>query len=222
MNVFNDRRDAGRQLAKAVAGLRLADPTVIALPRGGVPVAAEVARALHAPLDVIIVRKIGAPGQPELAIAAVAEGRPPTVLADPRACSFAGVDEAYIEARAREERPELERRCSVYRRDRPPTPIAGKDVVLVDDGIATGMTVRAALQLIRAMKPARLVLAVPVSAEDTLAELRPLVDDLVCLLTPAFFGSVGTYYHDFDQVGDDEVVQTLEEAREQHASQARG
>ena len=217
MGDFKDRAEAGRQLAAAVVRLGLVHPLVhplvLALPRGGVPVAAEVARALHAPLDLLIVRKIGAPGQPELAVAAMAEGDPPTLVVDERTSQVTGADEAYIEREARAQRAEIERRRKAYRRGRSRIGVAGKSVVVVDDGIATGSTVRAALQALRRMWPARLVLAVPVAPADTLSELSPLVDDVVCLSQPAFFRSVGTYYADFHQVDDEEVIARLDAAR---------
>jgi len=213
---FKDRGEAGRQLAAAVVRLGLVDPLVLALPRGGVPVAAEVARVLHAPLDLLIVRKIGAPGQPELAVAAVAEGDPPTLVVDERTSQVTGVDADYIEREARTQRAEIERRRTTYRRGRARLGVAGKSVVVVDDGIATGSTVRAALQALRSMRPARLVLAVPVAPADTLSELLPLVDDVVCLSQPTFFRSVGTYYADFHQVDDDEVIALLDASRSPH------
>ena len=217
MDDFKDRAEAGRQLAAAVVRLGLVHPLVhplvLALPRGGVPVAAEVARALHAPLDLLIVRKIGAPGQPELAVAALAEGDPPTLVVDERTSQVTGADEAYIEREARTQRAEIERRRKAYRRGRSRIGVAGKSVVVVDDGIATGSTVRAALQALRRMQPARLVLAVPVAPADTLSALSPLVDDVVCLSQPAFFRSVGTYYADFHQVDDEEVIALLDAAR---------
>ena len=220
---FKDRADAGRQLAAAVIHLGLVDPLVLALPRGGVPVAAEVARALHAPLDLLIVRKIGAPGQPELAVAAIAEGNPPTVVIDEVTSSGTDTDHAYIKREARTQRGEIERRCTTYRRGCARLGVAGKTVVVVDDGIATGTTVRAALKALRRMRPAKVVLAVPVASDDTLYELSKLVDDVVCLSQPGFFGSVGTYYADFHQVDDDEVIALLDESRipHEHEPEAR-
>ena len=210
---FKDRGEAGRQLAAALVRLGLVDPLVLALPRGGVPVAAEVARVLHAPLDLLIVRKIGAPGQPELAVAAMAEGDPPTLVVDERTSQVTGADEAYIEREARAQRAEIERRRKAYRRGHARLGVAGKSVLVVDDGIATGSTVRAA----------RLVLAVPVAPADTLSELSPLVDDVVCLSQPAFFRSIGTYYADFHQVDDEEVIALLDAAaaRMEHEPAAR-
>ena len=216
---FKDRVDAGRQLAAAVVRLGLIDPLVLALPRGGVPVAAEVARALHAPLDLLIVRKIGAPGQPELAVAAIAEGDPPTVVIDEHTSQLTAGDHAYIKREVRTQRAEIERRCQAYRRGWARLAVAGKTVVVVDDGIATGTTVRAALKALRRMRPSRIVLAVAVASNDTIYELSKLVDDVVCLSQPGSFGSVGTYYADFEQVGDDEVVALLEANRVAHAQE---
>ena len=216
---FKDRVDAGRQLAAAVVRLGLIDPLVLALPRGGVPVAAEVARALHAPLDLLIVRKIGAPGQPELAVAAIAEGDPPTVVIDEHTSQLTEGDHAYIKREVRTQRAEIERRCQAYRRGWARLAVAGKTVVVVDDGIATGTTVRAALKALRRMRPSRIVLAVAVASNDTIYELSKLVDDVVCLSQPGSFGSVGTYYADFEQVGDDEVVALLEANRVAHAQE---
>ena len=224
---FKDRAEAGRQLAAAVVRLGLVHPLVhplvLALPRGGVPVAAEVARALRAPLDLLIVRKIGAPGQPELAVAAIAEGNPPTVVIDEVTSSGTDTDHAYIKREARTQRGEIERRCKAYRRGRARLGVAGKTVIVVDDGIATGTTVRAALKALRRMRPAKVVLAVPVASDDTLYELSKLVDDVVCLSQPGFFGSVGTYYADFHQVDDDEVIALLDESRipHEHEPEAR-
>ena len=209
---FKDRGEAGRQLATAVVCLGLVDPLVLALPRGGVPVAAEVARALHAPLDLLIVRKIGAPGQPELAVAAIAEGNPPTVVIDESTSQETDIDHAYVKREARSQRGEIERRCKIYRRGRARLGVAGRTVVVVDDGIATGTTMRAALKALRRMRPAKVVLAVPVASDDTLDELSKLVDDVVCLSEPGQFGSVGTYYADFHQVDDKEVIALLDAA----------
>ena len=216
---FKDRVDAGRQLAAAVVRLGLVDPLVLALPRGGVPVAAEVARALHAPMDLLIVHKIGAPGQPELAVAAMAEGNPPTVVIDERTSQVTEGDHAYIKREVRRQRAEIERRCKIYRRGSAPLAVAGKTLVLVDDGIATGTTVRAALKSLRLLRPAKVVLAVPIASSDTLYELSKLVDDVVCLSEPANFRSIGTYYADFQQVGDDEVIALLEASRAAHAQE---
>ena len=212
---FADRQQAGRVLAEQVAALGLVDPVVLALPRGGVTVAAEVARVLHAPLDLLLVRKIGAPWQPELAVAAVVEGDPPEIVVDAETMQFGGVSRAYIDAEAAQQLEEIARRRALYLRGRPAKPLAGRTVVLVDDGIATGTTVRAALKALHHVRPARLVLAVPVAPADTVAELRSEVDDLVCVAQPSFFHAVGCHYGDFHQVEDDEVIALLD-AMEQH------
>jgi putative phosphoribosyl transferase len=213
---FKNREEAGRQLGMAVVCLGLVDPLVLALPRGGVPVAAEVARALHTPLDLLIVRKIGAPGQPELAVAAIAEGNPPTVVIDESTSRLTDIDHAYVKREARTQRGEIERRCKIYRRGRARLGVAGRTVVVVDDGIATGTTMRAALKALRRMRPAKVVLAVPVASNNTIYELSKLVDDVVCLSEPGHFGSVGEYYADFHQVGDDEVIALLDASRRAH------
>jgi putative phosphoribosyl transferase len=206
---FADRERAGRLLGQRVAQLHLADPVVLALPRGGVPVAAEVARALHAPLDLLMVRKIGAPWQRELAVAAVVDGEHPEVVVDEDTLRLSGADRAYVDAQAKRELKEIERRRAVYLRGRAPLPLAGKSVVLVDDGIATGTTARAGLKALQRVHAARLVLAVPVAPADTIARLRGEVDELVCLSQPEFFPAVGVHYRDFHQVEDDEVIEWL-------------
>jgi putative phosphoribosyl transferase len=213
IDVFSDRVEAGRLLAQAVLALEVVDPVVLALPRGGVPVAAEVARALRAPLDLLLVRKIGAPAHRELAIAAVAEGPQAHVVIDAETLRMTGATEAYVEREAKVELREIARRRTAYLHGRPALPVEGKTVVLVDDGIATGTTVRAALQAVRLRKPARLVLAIPVAPQDVIAALRPDVDDLVCLSQPPYFHAVGVHYADFHQVSDDEVIRIVDEAR---------
>jgi putative phosphoribosyl transferase len=206
---FADRRDAGRRLAHALAALHLADPVVLALPRGGVPVAVEVARALGAPLDLLLVRKIGAPDQRELAVAAIAEGPGDGLVLDTETMAATGAPQAYVEREAVRERTELARRRAAYLGGRAPIAVEGKTAVVVDDGIATGTTVRAALRALRTRRPARVVLAVPVAPTSALLELGPLVDDLVCLSEPPGFYAVGAHYDDFRQVSDDEVVAAL-------------
>jgi putative phosphoribosyl transferase len=212
MRIFEDRADAGRQLAAALGTLKLTDPVVLALPRGGVPVALEVARALHAPLDLLLVRKIGAPWQSELAVGAVAEGESPVVVTDSRTLALSGDGLHYVQEQAKVELNEIERRRALYLHGRERVPLKGREVVLVDDGIATGTTVRAALKAIRRAGPARLVLAVPVGPPDTLEQLSREVDRLVCLHCPQFFRAVGQFYADFRQVDDDEVIQALDAA----------
>lgn len=208
-----NRTIAGRALAQDLSCMAFSGPIVVlALPRGGVPVGAEVAQALHAPLDLLLVRKIGAPSQPELAVAAVVDGRPPDIVVDAESMAAAGVDDNYIQAQAQHALREIERRRSVYLRGREPVSVKGATVIVVDDGIATGTTVRAALKALRRRHPARLVLAVPVAPSDTLALLRTEVDDIVCLAAPEPFGAVGLHYVDFHQVSDDEVLAALDAA----------
>jgi predicted phosphoribosyltransferase len=208
---FHNRRAAGREL-----GLRLVEwasdgvlphPVVLALPRGGVPVAAEVARALGAPLDVLVVRKIGLPGRPETGIGAVVGDDPP--LFDQRALTMLGIGEDRLVQDVAREREELRRRALLYRGDRSTPDVRGRTVVLVDDGLATGATARAALRHLRRLNPARLILAVPVGAPETAAEMRAEADDVLCLRQPPDFLAVGVWYDDFEQVSDDEVIDVL-------------
>lgn len=208
---FTDRVDAGKRLAALLDGYAEADVVVLALPRGGVPVAVEIARALRAPLDVLGVRKLGAPQQPEFGIGAIAEGGIRVV--DHDSASAAGLDEEAITAVERRERAELERRVRRYRGDRELPELAGRTVIVVDDGLATGVTARAACRAVRSHGPARLVLAVPVAPPRSVEALRTEADDVVAVHTPASLMSVGGWYDVFDQVGDDEVVRLLEEAR---------
>jgi putative phosphoribosyl transferase len=207
--LFRDRREAGVALARRLAGLALADPVVLALPRGGVPVAVEVARELHAPLDLLLVRKIGAPMQPELAVAAIVDGAQHDLVIDEETLAWSGATREYVDAEAQRQLVEIERRRRLYLGAREPVEIAGRTAIVVDDGIATGTTVRAALKALRRRHPARLVLAVPVAPREAVAELGPEVDQLVCLETPQWFRAVGAHYDDFTQVEDDEVVALL-------------
>jgi putative phosphoribosyl transferase len=209
---FENRAEAGRMLGARLAALHLAKPVVLALPRGGVPVALEVARALDAPLDLLLVRKIGVPWQPELAVAAVMDGAEPVVVVERHIQAETGVKQQYIEQRAQEELAEIERRRRTYLADRGPVPVAGRTAIVVDDGIATGTTVRAALKGLRRRNPARLVLAVPVAPPDTIDELRQEVDDVVCLAQPSFFGAIGYFYRDFHQLSDEEVITLMRQS----------
>lgn len=211
--VFADRSQAGRRLARALLDARLAPPlVVVALPRGGVPVALEVARALGAPLDLVLVRKIGAPAEPELAVAAVADANPPVLVSDPGLVACTGADPAWVEREAGVQQQENARRRTAYLGGRQRPPLAGCTVVAVDDGMATGLTMRAALRALRAQGPARLVLAVPVAPPQVLAGLAGEADEIVCPLQPADFRAVGLHYRDFHQVGDAEVVAALDAA----------
>lgn len=209
---FADRADAGRQLAARLRAKTLEDPVVLALPRGGVPVAAAVARALQAPLDLVLVRKIGAPMQPELAVAAIAEGpQEPVVQIDEATLRISGTPREHVAHEVPVQLQEIERRRALYLRDRAPLDLKGRTAVLVDDGIATGTTVRAAIRALRARQPRRVVLAVPVAPRQELPSLRAEVDELVCLEAPEFFGAVGSHYRDFAQTSDEEVVAILDE-----------
>uniref|UniRef100_A0AAU1LRB1 Phosphoribosyltransferase family protein n=1 Tax=Streptomyces sp. NBC_00148 TaxID=2903626 RepID=A0AAU1LRB1_9ACTN len=208
--LFTDRTDAGRQLAEALRHLERRDPVVLGLPRGGVPVAYEVARALGAPLDVIVVRKLGVPYRPELGFGAIGEGGA-RVISD-EIVRHAGVREKDLEAVERAEEAELLRRAQTYREGRPRLPLKGRTVVVVDDGVATGATARAACQVVRAQGASHVVLAVPVASPDVAARLREDVDEVVCLSTPHLFSAVGEWYRDFSQTSDEEVVSLLARA----------
>jgi len=206
---FIDRKDAGRQLAKALARYKSQRPVVLALPRGGVPVAAEVANVLDAPLDLILVRKIGVPFQPELAMGAVVDGAEPVIVRNEEVIRLSGVSETDFNAIRDEQLAEIERRRKLYLGDRPHPEISGRTVIVVDDGIATGATTRAALHAMRMRKPSKLVLAVPVAPTDTLKKLRGEADDIVCLEDYEQFGAIGLFYSDFRQVSDTEVIGIL-------------
>jgi putative phosphoribosyl transferase len=209
---FRDRRDAGRRLAERFAGLAAERPLVLALPRGGVPVAFEVANALRAPLDLVLVRKIGAPMDPELALGAIVDGHRPTVVVNRDIADRLGVAGPEIQAMARLALDEIERRRRHYLGERPSLDVTGRTAIVIDDGIATGATMEAALRALGQRGAKRLVLAVPVAPKATLRRLADLVDETVCLQNPADFGAVGSFYNEFRQVGDDEVVTLLSEA----------
>jgi len=215
---FIDRRDAGRKLAKALTPYKKERPVVLALPRGGVPVAAEVATVLDAPLDLILVRKIGVPFQPELAMGAVVDGVEPVIVRNEEVIQLCGVSGTDFNAIRDEQLVEIERRRKLYLGDRQHPKISNRTVIVVDDGIATGATTRAALHAMRMRKPSKLVLAVPVAPTDTLKKLRGEADDIVCLEDYEDFGAIGLFYSDFRQVSDAEVIEIL--ARHQIKSQA--
>lgn len=210
--MFSDRADAGRQLAARLLRFKAEHPLVLALPRGGVTVGFEIAQALGAPLDVVLVRKIGAPMQPELAIGAVADGEQPEMVVNRDIVALMELPDGYLDQERDRQLQEIERRRKLYLAGRLRPSIAGKTAIVVDDGIATGATVRAALLAVRRARPSRLVLAVPVAPADTIAELRRDVDVVECLETPVDFGAISLYYEDFRQVTNSEVTAMLEKA----------
>lgn len=209
--MFRDRREAGRLLAERLSGYRDQKPIVLALPRGGVEVGYEIARAMGAPLDVVVARKLGTPGQPELALGAIGPGG--TYVLNEDVLGWLDVSEDELEQIASQEAREMERRMRLFRGDRPEPILKGKTVILVDDGIATGMTVRAAIEYVDQQEPGHLVLAVPVCAAGTAEVLRSEVDDLISLKTPLELLAIGHWYEDFEQVSDEEAVELLERSR---------
>jgi putative phosphoribosyl transferase len=212
MRGFSDRIEAGRRLAGLLLERGYSDPVVLALPRGGVPVGLEVARALKAPLDLVMVRKLGVPFQPELAAGAVVNGDHPQLVVNEDVAFQARLSRDDLEKMAEVQLEEIRRRRAIYLKDRAQVPVADRTAIIVDDGIATGATIRAAIKGTRQRNPAKLVLAVPVAPRATIERLRPEVGDIVCVETPEFFYAIGAHYIDFTQVSDDEVVRMLEEA----------
>jgi putative phosphoribosyl transferase len=207
--MFRNRTEAGRKLADRLVEIAPNDAVVLALPRGGVPVAAVVAAALGAPLDLMLVRKIGAPRHAELAVGAVAGVKGDEIVVNDDVAAALGLTAADVHRLGEPERAELQRRHALYLRGREPVPLAGKTVILIDDGIATGATAKAALRAIRKAGPAKIILAVPVASRQSLAELRDCVDQIVCLEAPADFVAVGAWYSSFVQVSDAEVLNLL-------------
>jgi putative phosphoribosyl transferase len=207
---FTSREDAGRQLARKLKGMNLPDPVVLALPRGGVPVAAEVAKALNAPLDVLLVRKIGVPWQQELAAAAIVDGENPDLVLNDSVMKAMGVRIADVEALSKRELEEIERRRKLYVGDRQSVSVRGKTAIVVDDGIATGTTAMAALKALRRRDPKTIVLAVPVGSPDSVSRLREYADQVICLESPAIFYAIGQFYSDFHQLSDEEVIEYLQ------------
>ncbi len=219
--IFQDRTDAGQELAARLTKYaNRPDVLVLALPRGGVPVAYEVAKRIGAPLDVFLVRKLGVPGHEELAMGAIASGGVRVINED--VARFLKIPDEVIDAVTADEQQELERRESAYRDDRPPPDVKGRVVILIDDGLATGSTMRAAAAALRKQGPARIVVAVPVSAPETCNEFRSEVDEIVCAVTPEPFRGVGLWYKDFSQTTDEEVRELLERARQNIAPRALG
>jgi putative phosphoribosyl transferase len=212
MSMFADRTEAGRQLARALLHLRPDRPVVLALPRGGVPVGFEVARILEAPLDVLLVRKIGVPGYPELALGAVLDGEHPHLVLNRDLAELAGVDTDYIAEQEAIKLKEIEDRRALYLRGRPRPSVAGRTAIVVDDGVATGATMKAAIDALRDMAARRVVIAVPVAPPETAEMLSAIVDELVCLATPPTFRAVGQFYEIFEQTTDDEVIALLDQA----------
>lgn len=220
--MFRDRQEAGRLLASELVGLRLPDPVVLALPRGGLPVAAEIAKALGAPLDLIIVRKVGAPGNPELAVAAIIDGDPPDVVLNREIVEVYGLDNADLAALVNNERPELDRRRVAYRGDSRPVSVAGRTAILVDDGAATGTTMKVAIRALKRRSPRKIVVALPIAPPDTVEELLQEADRIVCLSQPPHFRALGYYYRNFPQLTDDDVVSALLDANQRRRAGRRG
>jgi len=220
--IYKDRRDAGQRLARELARYKKDEPVVLALPRGGVVVAAEIADALDAPLDLILVRKIGVPYQPELAMGALVDGRRPHIIRNDDIIAYSGISEEDFDRVCKAELSEIDRRGKVYLADRSRANVTGRVVIVVDDGIATGATTRAALEAIREQRPKWLVLAVPVAPTSTLDELSGLPDEIVCLQSHEPFYAIGLYYDDFRQVSDREVIDILANARKPEATISRG
>jgi putative phosphoribosyl transferase len=211
--IFEDRRDAGRKLAGALSKYRGSDAIVLAVPRGGVVVGYEVAKALDLPLDVVVPRKLGAPDEPELAIGAVSAWGDHEAIIDANTIRVLRVTQEYIDREIAAQLAEISRRLEEYRGDAQPPQVAGRTVIVVDDGIATGYTMRAALAALRRMNPSKLVLAVPVAPPDAAQALSGMVDEFYALTTPTPFLAVGHWYHDFRQTMDEEVVELLEKGR---------
>ena len=209
---YMDRRAAGRQLAAKLAHLKEDQPVVLALPRGGVAVGFEIAEALDAPLDIVLVRKIGVPWQPELALGAVTDGAAPETFIDRDLVTGLDIPEDYVKTETEHQLQEIERRRNSYCAGRPPVDIAGRTAIVVDDGIATGATMRVALRAARRRGPARLVLAVPVAPAETLAAFSEEADEIICLQPQMALGAIGFYYRDFHQMSDAEVTDLLARA----------
>lgn len=209
--MFKDRDEAGRQLAEKLKKYQNDAPLILALPRGGVPVAYQVSQSLNAPLDVFVVRKIGSPGNPEFGVGSVA---PDVLFLDENSLHMLGLRHSDMREIIALERQELERRLHLYRGETDFSNIRGKTVILVDDGIATGVTTRAAIEGIKRLKPNKLILAVPVAPIETVNGLKKLVDELICLESPPLFYAVGAFYQSFLQVSDEEVIDLLKKAKQ--------
>ncbi|MDX8528280.1 phosphoribosyltransferase [Mesorhizobium sp. MSK_1335] len=215
--MFRDRQEAGQKLGASLQPLQLKDPIVLALPRGGVPVAAEMAKALKAPLDLVIVRKVGAPGNPELAVAAIVDGDPPDVVLNREIVEAYALDDGALRVLIAQERPELERRRTVYRGKDPPLSVADKTVIIVDDGAATGTTMKVAIRALKRRSPRKIIVALPVAPPEIVDELAQEADLTICLNQPARFRALSYYYGNFPQLCDSEVLDIMA-----LAAQARG
>lgn len=211
--MYKDRREAGLLLAEALQKLDLADPVVLALPRGGIPVGAAISERLEAPLDMVLVRKLGAPGNEELAVGAIVDGEPPDLVVNRDITEALGLHDDDLYQLAQKERPEMERRRALYLGERSPLCVENKTAILVDDGAATGASMKAAVQALKRRSPARIVVALPVAPADTVRELAELADLVVCLLQPEDFDALSRHYGDFRQYDDQEVLDMLEAAR---------
>jgi putative phosphoribosyl transferase len=210
--MFQDRKDAGSKLGLELSHMQLHRPVVLALPRGGVPVAAEVARALNAPLDLLIVRKVGAPGNPELAVAAIVDGDPGDVVLNREMVEAYALDEDSLRALIAEQRPELERRRVMYRGNTRPVSVAGRTVIIVDDGAATGTSMKIAIRALKRRSPKQIIAAVPVAPPETVAELAREADRVVCLSEPLQFRALSYHYLRFPQLSDGEVLAAMNQA----------
>lgn len=206
---FRNREEAGHALARAVSKRNFANPIVLAMPRGGVPVAIAIATEIDAPLDFVFVRRIGFPGHKEVAMAAVVDGTSPELVLNEELGQRADIPRSYVEAEMQTELQEIERRRREYAGTTSGPDVAGRTAILVDDGIATGTSIRAAINALRRKAPKRLVIAVPVAPKDTVASLRPLVDEIICLQRPDPFHAVGMHYEDFHQISDEEISEAL-------------
>jgi putative phosphoribosyl transferase len=210
--MFRDRKEAGQLLAGKLSNRGYLQPVVLALPRGGVPVGYQIARALDAPLDLLLVRKIGSPSHPEFAVGALVDGETPEAVLDHEEIQRLGIDERDLARVLRKEQLEIARREQLYRSGRTPIEVAGRTAIVVDDGVATGRSVVAALRSARRRRPKRVVLAVPVASPQAIEELAREVDEVVCLLRPSRLRAVGEYYEDFGEVSDEEVIGLLDQA----------
>ncbi len=208
--MFKDRQQAGRLLAEKLSGFAAANPVVYALPRGGLPIAEEIARRLNAQLDLILVRKLGAPGHEELAMGALVDGAAPTTILHDDVIAELAVPESYIEHSKAAALREIERRRKLYMKDRPAISPQGRTAIIADDGLATGATMEAAVAAMRKAKAGRIVVAVPVAPDDTVQALRHKADDVIVLQTPNPFWSVGSWYESFPQLADEDVIETLQ------------